>query len=130
MSDAPASGKRATPSQRLGRDQRIRSPVLFQDAYGQQRKSVGRFLVLFLRSGEGASLRLGVVTSRKVGAAVRRVRIRRRLREVWRRNRHRFSGAVDVVIVARAGSHLAPWADLENDLLKAAGRAGLMGEAS
>lgn len=126
MSDAPASGKRATSSQRLGRDQRIRSPVLFQDAYGQQRKSVGRFLVLFLRTGEGASLRLGVVTSRKVGAAVIRVRARRRLREAWRRNRHRFGGPYDVVIVARAGCDRAPWAELEGDLLKAAARAGLM----
>ena len=129
MSDAPASGIRVSPSQRLGRDRRIRSSAQFQEAYGQQRKVAGRFLVLFLRSGEGASLRLGVVTSRKVGPAVCRVRIRRRLREVWRRNRHRFSGTCDVVLIARSGCDRASWPDLEADLMKAAARSGLVNTA-
>ena len=83
-------------------------------------------MVLWLRSGEGAALRLGVVTSRKVGHAVIRTRSRRRLREVYRRNRHQLSGAYDVVLVARASLDGADWEDVVKDFTNLAARAGLV----
>ena len=82
-------------------------------------------MVLWLRSGEGASLRLGVVTGRKVGEAVERNRARRRLREVFRRHRHLFAGSWDVVLVARRAILDASWADLSAELLALSRRAGL-----
>lgn len=82
-------------------------------------------MVLWLRSGPGASLRLGVVASRKVGDAVRRARAKRRLREAWRRNRSRFHGDYDVVLVARRSIIAAPWESVVADLMKQARRAGL-----
>lgn len=86
----------------------------------------GRTMVLWVRRGEGASLRLGVVASRVVGKAHQRNRARRRLREAWRLNRHRFAGAVDVVIVARRALLTAPWEAVEDDLLRLARKAGLL----
>ncbi len=114
------------PDQGLGRHQRLTQPRLFEETYAQRNKHVGRFMVLWLRSGEGAALRLGVVTSRKVGHAVIRTRARRRIREVYRRNRHQFSGAYDVVIVARASLPGAAWEDVTKDFLDLVTRAGLL----
>lgn len=82
-------------------------------------------MVLWLRSGEGAALRLGVVTGRKVGMAVRRVTARRRLREAWRLNRWRFRGDCDVVLVARPALLAASWPDVVDELLRLAAKAGL-----
>jgi len=83
-------------------------------------------MVLWLRSGPGAALRLGVVASRKVGGAVQRARAKRRLREAYRLNRHRFEGAWDVILVARYSLPEAPWPAVVDDLLALARRAGLL----
>ncbi len=44
--------------------------------------------------------RVGITVSGKVGNAVARNRIRRRLREIFRRQRARLPGGIDVVLIA------------------------------
>lgn len=122
-----AGAGRGAPDQRLGRGRRLTRPGSFQEAYAQGRRWVGRFMVFWLREGEDASLRLGVVTGRKVGGAVQRARARRLLREAFRRNRHRLSGKCDVVLVARRAILAAEWGELVDELIELAGRAGLTG---
>lgn len=114
------------PDRGLARRQRLTRSALFGEAYRQASKGVSRTLVMYLREGEGAALRLGVVSGRKVGKAHDRNRARRLLREAWRLNRHRFSGKVDVVLVARAAAARAAFSEVEEDLLKLAARAGLL----
>jgi ribonuclease P protein component len=70
-------------------------------------------------------MRMGVVASRVVGDAVRRNRAKRRLREAWRLNRHRWKANVDVVLVSRRAILTAVWEDVVADLLKLARKAGL-----
>ena len=126
MTDAAGSRRTPGPDQRLGRPQRLIPSALFHEAYDHGRRQFGRFMVLWLRSGEGASLRLGVVTGRKVGEAVDRTRARRRLREVYRLHRHLFGGPWDVVLIGRRAVLEASWADLSAELLALARQAGLM----
>jgi ribonuclease P protein component len=109
----------------LRRAQRLTQTRLFEETYAQGRAVHGRWMVMWLRAGEGAALRLGVVTSRKIGGAVQRARARRRLREAWRLNRWRFNGAFDVVLVARRGILQARWDDVQSEVLGLAERAGL-----
>ncbi len=52
------------------------------------------------RSG-GAATRLGITVSRRVGGAVVRARVRRRLREWFRKNRVVFPTGNDYVVIAR-----------------------------
>src|SRR5437763_15887850 len=49
-----------------------------------------------------APVRSGLITSRRVGGAVVRIRTRRRLREIFRKLQHEISGGVWVVTVALA----------------------------
>jgi ribonuclease P protein component len=114
------------PDLRLRRHQRLRSNEDFQEAYAQGKSWPARTMVLWLRKAPDASLRLGVVSSRAVGKAVQRNRARRRLREVWRLNRHRFHGNVDVILVARRNILSAKWKDVTLDLLWLARRAGIL----
>ncbi len=115
-----------TPNQRLGRKQRLTQSSLFRQTYDQGRKQVGRYMVLWLRHADDASLRLGVVTGRKVGNAVERARARRRLREAYRRNRSRLSGPFDVVLVGRRAILQAEWQEVVLDLMNLVRRAGLL----
>lgn len=119
------SGQTRGPDQRLGRDRRLIRSAHFREAYDQNRKWVGQYMVLWLRSGEGACLRLGVVSSRKVGGAVQRVRARRLLREVFRRNRHLLTGTYDVVLAARGRILHAGAEAIRTEFLDLAGKAGV-----
>lgn len=103
---------------------RVRRAALFQEAYQQGRKTAGSCCVLWLRTGEDADRRLGVVASKKVGNSVARSRAKRRLREWFRRNRHRLQGSEDVILVARRRILKAAQADLELDLENVFSRAG------
>ncbi len=48
--------------------------------------------------------RLGLVTSRKVGTAVERNRVKRLLRELFRLNKHLLLPGIDMVFILRRGA--------------------------
>ena len=69
-------------------------------------------LVLHARRADAPSFRLGVSTSKRVGNAVLRNRIRRRVRELVRARLKGLQRGWDVVIVARPPAASAPFAEL------------------
>ena len=81
-----------------------------------QRVSSRSFLLFGLPNAVGHA-RLGITVTRKIGSAVRRNRIKRLIREVFRRNRHRISAALDLVVNARPGMEARSYAELEAELL-------------
>ena len=60
--------------------------------------------------------------TRKVGGAVRRNRIKRRLRDVFRRNRDRLALHVDLVVNAHASIDVSDADAIEAEFLKTFGR--------
>ncbi len=84
---------------------------------------MGRFVVLWLRSGEDAAGRLGVVASRKVGNSVARSRAKRRMREWFRLHQYDLTGSEDMILVARRSLVKASQPDLDADLLDVFSRA-------
>jgi ribonuclease P protein component len=57
--------------------------------------------LLAIISPRAGSKRVGITVSSKVGGAVTRNRIKRLLREVWRRDRDALPGGLDVVLIAK-----------------------------
>lgn len=115
----------------LSRKQRLIQSSLFAETFSQNHKWVGRCMVLWLRDGEGAALRLGVVTSKKVHLrANRRNYARRRLREAYRNLRPWFSGDFDVILVGRRRILKADWKEVLHELLNLALTAGLITETN
>lgn len=114
-------------SKTLSKKQRLIQASLFREAFAQNKNFAGRFMVLWLRTGQDAALRLGVVTSKKVSnRAVDRNLARRRLREIFRQHRAELSGPFDLVIIARRSLLSAPRADVEREFLRLAEKAGLL----
>ena len=67
-------------------------------------------LALALPNGRADGLtRLGLTVSTKVGNAVVRNRIRRRLRELFRTRRHDLPKGLDLVLIARNSAATADW---------------------
>jgi ribonuclease P protein component len=87
-----------------------------------RREICGSLIMNWLPAKE---LRLGVVTSRKVGSAVVRSRARRLLREVFRQHQHEVTEPVSMVLVARQSITRSGLESVRRDYLRALGRARL-----
>ena len=61
-----------------------------------------RLLVVYVDTNGLAWTRLGIRAGRRVGGAVTRSRVRRRLREAYRLKQHELPDGLDLVCVARA----------------------------
>ena len=84
------------------------------------------YLVLYARKNRSATNRVGVTVSKKLGCAVVRNRVRRRLREVYRLNEARFAPGWDIVVVARSRCVSANFASLTQAYLSLAEKAGIL----
>jgi ribonuclease P protein component len=110
----------------FSRGDRLRKRREFEECYASGVRVSGRFLQLFLRSnGEGP--RIGISVPKRVGTAVTRNRLRRRVRELFRRNRSLFqkrsaSLVVHVRPAAADASFEAIASDYRDALRKALGR--------
>jgi len=114
------------PGNTLSRSQRLIEASLFREAFAQNRSFVGKTMVLWLRSGDGAALRLGIITSKKVSnRAVDRNLARRRLREIFRQHRAALSAEVDIILIARRRMLTASYTETEQDFLHLAKQAGI-----
>lgn len=84
------------------------------------------YLVLYARKNHSAANRVGVTVSKKLGCAVVRNRVRRRLREVYRLNETRFTPGWDIVVVARSRCVKADFGKLTDAYLSLAENAGIL----
>jgi len=98
------------PSERVERgSQRLRAADRIRDArdYARSRANGRRLSSSTLTvelTRDGTRSRLGLVVSRKVGGAVTRNRIKRRVREWFRRNRAALLEHADLVVIPRKQS--------------------------
>ena len=112
---------------RLGRESRLGHNRDFARMRQQgQRLAQGCLIANWNRLPVGATPRLGVVTSRKIGGAVERSRARRLLRESFRQHQHELSQPVELVLVARNSIAGKKFAEVEKDYLATLRRAGLL----
>ena len=98
---------------------------LFRKLYRKGKSAAGKYLVLYCRQNGSRENRIGLTVSAKLGHAVVRNKVRRRLREIYRLNEDRFPAGWDIVAVARTRAKEAPYAELEKQFLKAADKLGL-----
>ena len=84
------------------------------------------YLVLYARKNRTATNRVGVTVGKKLGHAVVRNRVRRRLREVYRLNEELFTPGWDIVVVARSRSISADFGKLTQAYLSLAEKAGIL----
>ncbi len=87
----------------------------------------GKLLMLSAAAVEDSrAARVGFITSRRVGSAVVRNRVRRRLREIVRRHQHSLRQQFWIVIIARRNAVKASYGALEDEWLRLARRASIL----
>ena len=111
------SASPSEPDQRFPRSCRLTARRQFLAVYDMgQRVSSRSFLLFGLPNAVGRA-RLGITVTRKIGSAVRRNRTKRLLREVFRRNRHRITTTLDLVVNARPGIEARGYDELEAEFV-------------
>jgi len=107
------------------REQRLRSAADFQRVRDQSpRVWPHRLLVLHVAPNDLDRARVGITVSGRVGKAVVRNRIRRRLRDALQARFSALAVGYDVLVVARPASAAASWRDLNAALDVVLQRAG------
>jgi len=101
----------------LAARQRIRKKKEFLVLYKKGRRYKSRYFSLIYSSGVLPYSRVGVVASRKVGGAVVRNKVKRWMRELFRRNRDALECPVDILIVAMPEMAGATWAEVREEYL-------------
>ena len=98
---------------------------LFRRLSAKGKTAVFPTMAVYARPNGSKRSRLGFTVGTKVGKAVRRNKVRRRLREAYRIHEEQMLPGWDLVVVARVKSAHVPYRQLEKDLLRALDKLGV-----
>ena len=103
----------------FSKKERLRKRGEFLDLYERGDKIQSTYFVLYMLENGRSCHRLGITVSRKIGIAVVRNRIKRRLREIFRANKQAISPYCDLVVNAKRAAARAHSQEIQEDILKA-----------
>lgn len=95
-----------------------RRPQFLQIQRNGKRVHTKHFILIVSPRTDGEVGRFGVTVTKKVAGAVGRNRVKRVLREVFRRNRHYFPSGYDVVVIAKSGAPLLGYDEARRELAR------------
>jgi len=98
----------------------------YKAVFEKGRAAAAGGVVVYILSREASGFRVGLVVSRKVRGAVRRNRIRRLLREVYRIHPTWFVPGYDYVLLGRETAAEANFAIIERSVRRALIRLGVI----
>jgi len=124
--DATASRGSDAPRLDFPRASRLVRRAEYNAVYRDGRRRAGREFTVFLRPNGLAHSRFGWSIKKALGSAVRRNRIRRRLREIVRLNRQEIAPGWDIVIHPRSSVATAGFLPLTDELLGLLPRASFL----
>jgi ribonuclease P protein component len=105
----------------LKRSQTMKRASEFAMVRNEGSSEAGRFLILStapLKDGAQAGSRFGIITTKRIGHAVLRNTLRRRVREILRAHGEPLARGLYVVIIVRNRAAMTDYKGLEKDFLK------------
>jgi len=106
-------------SERLTPDERLRRRVDYLRCYRQGRRRHGTLLILYFVPNELSHPRVGITASRKIGKAVVRHRLKRRVKEIYRRWKERDQlPSLDLVVHLKPAAGPSDFRALREEMLR------------
>lgn len=106
--------------------QSLKQNYLFRRLYQRGKSAAGRYVVVYCRKNGLPYNRLGLTAGTKIGHAVVRNRIRRRIREAYRLSEDSYYRGYDIVVVARSRAAEASFREIADCLYVLSGKLGLI----
>lgn len=103
---------------RFPKSARLLKRAEFRRVYDEGQRRNGSYFAVFFRANGLAETRLGITVPVRVGGAVLRNRVKRRLREIFRLNRERVSQGWDIVLNPREAAGRVPFRSLEKEMMR------------
>lgn len=107
------------------RQERLTRKRDYEAVYEHGRKRVGRAFVCYVVRREGQGRKIGWAISRKIGKAVVRNRLKRYMREIYRKHRAEIPEDLQVVLVARPASAELNYTECEQAIWRLLNQANL-----
>jgi len=98
----------------------------FRRLYAKGKHAATGLMAVYYRRNRKGTSQLGLTVGTKVGKAVKRNKVKRRLKEIYRRNEPKLKRGFDIVIVARVKSRYVTYGQLEADFLRLMDKLGLL----
>ena len=113
---------------RFPKSRRLTLNAEFQRVRSEGSSARGEILTLGIlkNASQSAAARAGFITSKRVGSAVSRNQIRRRLREIFRKHQHELTPGIWIVTVVSACAVRTSFSALEDEWLRLAHRASIL----
>lgn len=110
------SGREDCSDEAFGKKHRLLKRADFVRVQKRGRKLETRSLIILVYPVRRGITRLGIAVSKKFGGSVARNRVKRVIREVFRRNRSLFPKSADVVVVPKRVRHRIEYQGLVKEL--------------
>ena len=110
-------------------EHRLKRHKEFREVLGQGKSWGERSVALRVLARPDSGVRIGLVVSKRLGNAVARNRVKRRLREAIRKHINNIVPGHDLVFVARAPLATSSFRDLETSVERLLRRAGVLAPA-
>ena len=101
------------PDQRLPKKEIIRNQKIFQEVIREGMRWEGRYLKFYYKGSD--QRQVGFAVPKRLGKAVRRNRVKRLMRETYRKHRHEL-GRFRMIMLAQEEARDAGLSDLEIDM--------------
>ena len=122
------TGARGRGAQRFSSADRLKKRYEFRRVQLHGRRIHTPHFLIVVQPNAFDNTRLGITVTKKVGSAVQRNRIKRVVREVFRRNRSLFPSSHDVVFIAKRNAAGLPYDQVLQELHQATAK--LLAEGS
>ncbi len=81
-------------------------------------KKTGKYIITYLLPNQQDISRIGFIVKKDIGKAVLRNKIKRRLREIWRKRCHKLITGYDIIVLAKKRITQASYKEIETELEK------------
>ena len=98
----------------------------FRNCYENGKSYANKFVVVYVWENGGSNKKIGISCSKKIGNSIVRHRFARLVREAYRLHEDIFNSGLDIVVVARACARDASFFDIQDSLIRLAGKARIM----
>ena len=110
----------------LKRINRLKKRYQFNYVYKSGEHFSGEHIVLYVVSSKTKNIKVGLAVTRKIGHAVVRNRVRRRLREIVKKQVPNLKQNYNIIVVARENVINASFEKLTNEFIKLIKKANLI----